>query len=322
MSFAKDVHTIFSKIEDFLRTRDRFLLTTHVRPDGDCIASTLLMTYVLESFRKEYRVIIDDVVPSKFDFLSGIQRIESFDETGVAYSPKAVIVLDATSLDRIGRVAKLVGDAPTVNIDHHASNVQFGTLNLVGEESSTAEVVYSLIRHLGMPVSAEMAATVYTGIVCDTGRFLFPNTTLESLSVCRDMVAHGASPDYIGEKVYCRTSQETIRALAEALATVEFHSDGAVASMYLKNGCVCDAVDTEGFVDHLLSIEGTEVEFFMCEIAPKVFRVSLRSKQYVDVNAVAALFGGGGHKRASGCTVEGSVEEVKRRILEVVEKHL
>ena len=175
-----------------------------------------------------------------------------------------------------------------------------------------------------IPVTPTIATLVYTGIMCDTGRFLFPNTNSRSLSVCSQMIRLGANSERIAEKIYFRTSQQTIRALAQALSTIEFHYNGAVACIHLSNGFLNsdEKIDTEGFVDNLLAVDGTEVEFFMLEVEPSIFRVSFRSKHFIDVNAIAKTFGGGGHKRASGCCISGTVDEVKSKIFEVIEKHL
>lgn len=322
----KKTNDILSRIQESIHSDDAFLITTHVNPDGDSVASVLLVAALLKHHGKRYRIIMSDPVPRKFDFLSNIEGIQFYDEKVHRPSEKTVFVVDATSLERIGDVKNIIPeDATIINIDHHMSNVTFGAVNLICEnESSTAEVVYELLQFMEVPVTPEIATIVYTGVVCDTGRFLFPNTTLKSLSVCTEMVRQGAVADDIAKKIYCRTSQNTIRALAGALSTLEFHFDGAVSCMSLNNGFLqcSEGVDTEGFVDHLLSIEGTEVEFFMCEKSPNHFRVSFRSKQHVDVNRIAAHFGGGGHKRAAGCNIEGTVDEVKERILSVIEKSL
>jgi phosphoesterase RecJ-like protein len=173
-------------------------------------------------------------------------------------------------------------------------------------------------------ITKSIAQMVYAGIVCDTGRFLFPNTTFRSLAVCTEMMKYGASPSVIGEKLYCRTNQTTIRSLAVALSTLEFHFDESVACISLSNGTLkeMEDLDTEGFVDYLLAIEGTIVEFFMFEMEPETYRISFRSKNKVDVNRVAKALGGGGHARAAGCILQGDLAHVKRRILNELQHHL
>lgn len=320
------IEKTLAEISKFVRDADDFIITTHVHPDGDCIASLLLFAAILKHLKKRHQLFIDDDVPKKFDFLEGVEEIERYDRSKLKFVPKVVVVLDASSLDRIGEVQEQVtSETAILNIDHHASNTNFGLFNAVEEKkSSTVEVVYALLLFWDPPVTAGIATIVYTGILCDTGRFLFPNTTLGSISTCAEMVRQGAVPDFIAHRLYCRSSQATIIGLASALRTLEFHFNGLVSCIHLSNGFLSAhrGIDTEGFVDYLLSIEGTEVEFFMCEKDPGLFRVSFRSKTYVDVNRVASVFGGGGHKRAAGCTMEGSVKKVKERILDVLGNHL
>jgi phosphoesterase RecJ-like protein len=313
-------------ISEYSGKTEKVLITTHVNPDGDCIASVLVLARILNKLNRPYVLLCEDSVPEKFQFLPGVDQIQSLSSDSTPGSFSVVIVVDSASLERVGRVREYIApDSIMINIDHHTSNTKFGKLNLVdAEESSTVEIVYQLYRVMEFPVTPEIATLVYTGIVCDTGRFLFPNTTYRSLQIASDMVRKGARTGEIAEYLYYRTSLSTIRALAASLSTLEIHFDGKVAGMYLANGCIADesSVDTEGFVDYLMSIKGTEVEFFMCEKKPGLYRISFRSKNDVDVNQVAGQLGGGGHKRASGCTVEGSFSEVRKRVLKALQLNL
>jgi phosphoesterase RecJ-like protein len=319
-------HRSLSQIQEFIQRNDDFLITTHINPDGDCIASVLVFASILKHLGKSYTILIDDSIPKKFNFLSGIEEILRFDRQSHRLRPMVLVVLDSSDFERIGNVCEIISSETfIINIDHHPSNQGFGSINVVdAEESSAVEIVYALFTYCNIPVTPEIATLVYTGIMCDTGRFLFPNTTSRSLRVCSEMVRMGASPDHIAEKIYYKSSQNTILALSLALSTLEFYFDGSVTCIHLSNGILSssDDVDTEGFVDYLLAIEGTEVEFFMLEKKPNCFRVSFRSKRYIDVNKIAQTFGGGGHTRASGCTIEGSVEEVKKKILDVLKVYL
>ncbi len=212
-----------------------------------------------------------------------------------------------------------------VHIDHHPESTIQGEYVLHdSEESSTVELVYWLHQFYHLPITPEVATLVYTGILCDTGRFIFPNTTYRSLEICANMVKQGAKPGEIAERIYFRNSPESLKALAEALSTLEFHFGGAVACMHLNHHVSFgnERTDTEGFIDFLLTVEGTEVEFFMLKVKPCLFKISFRSKRYVDVNEVAKIFGGGGHIRASGCYIEGTEEEVKQKILDVLARFL
>jgi len=313
------------KIAEIIKEKDNFLITAHVNSDGDSISSILLLNDIVKQFGKKAVICIDDNVPEKFDFLPGTDNIVPFDELK-PFTPDVTVVLDASNLHRTGRVQSIISRSETVlSIDHHGSNDGFGTVNFVDSNaSSTVEIVYRLINILGIDITKEMALYVYNGIVCDTGSFSFPNTTEASLAICADMVHFGVEPGFVAKNLYQRSSPDTLRALAASLSTLEFHFNGKVGCMHLANGFVSKGnnVDTEGFVDYLLSVEGTEVEFFMIEENPGYFRVSLRSKEYVDVNKVAGALGGGGHPRAAGCRISGNVDDVKEKILNILKSYV
>jgi len=317
---------ILSEVHECVQKENDFLITTHINPDGDSVASILVFASILRHLEKTYLVVLDDNVPNKFDFLPRIDEIIHFKEQAYPLQPKVLVVLDSSDLERIGKVREIItSDVRIINIDHHTSNQEFGNINVVAEEeSSTVEIVYALLSLWEIPMSKEIATFVYTGIMCDTGRFRFPNTTHRSLMICSEMVRMGASPDRIAKNLYCRMSQETIRALAAALSTIEFHLSGAVCCIHLPYSAfpMIDRMDTEGFVDYVTAVEGTEVGFFMLEKKPNLFRISFRSKSCVDVNEVAQTFGGGGHTRASGCTIEGRVDQVRARVLDVLRGYM
>jgi bifunctional oligoribonuclease and PAP phosphatase NrnA len=312
----------FRRIKDVLQQHRHFLITTHIHPDGDSMASVLLFSRILGHFGKSHQIVLDDDVPKKFDFLPGIGSIARYAPSVLYPETDAVIIRDLSSLDRLGAVQSLISrDRTVIQIDHHPNEKGLGQISVLDDrESSTTELVYLFLLYCEIPVTPEVAALVYTGIVCDTGRFLFPNTTSQSLRICSDMIKHGANPETIAKRLYFRSSQNTLRALAKALSTVEFHMDGRVSCMYLNKDEFNhnEKIDTEGFIDNLLNVDGTEVEVFMLKIKPRLYKVSFRSKESVDVNEIAQIFGGGGHSRASGCQIEGHVEEVKEKILHVL----
>jgi phosphoesterase RecJ-like protein len=314
------------EIKSYVEQTDDFLITTHIRSDGDSITSILLFASILRFLKKRFCVYIDDDIPRKLNFLPDIETVENGNNKGCAFQPRCVVVMDCSSLDRVGCVNKFVTkESVIINIDHHPGNQSFGEFNLVDPgESSTVEIVYSLFSLWNIPLSPESATLIFTGIMSDTGKFVFPNTTYRSLSICAEMVKRGAKPDRIASNLYFRNSTNTLKALAAALNTLEFYCEGVISSIYLsyedlsRNG----EVDTEGFVDYLLTIEDTEVVFFMLEEKKDFYRVSFRSKRKVDVNEISKYFDGGGHSRASGCCIQGKLDEVKKKILGRIKKYL
>ena len=316
----------FRQIQEMIRRHHRFLVTTHIHSDGDSMASVLLFAAALDRARKHCRILLDEEPPKKFDFLPGIQRIERYREGADYGGFDVAVVLDLSSLDRLGGVQQLLAEGVRmIQIDHHPNEQGLGDLCVLDDrESSTTELVYLYLLFAGVSITPDLATLVYAGIVCDTGRFLFPNTTSQSLRICSDMILKGASPESIARRLYFRSSQNTLRALAKALSTVEFHLDGRVSCMHLNRDEFNhnEKIDTEGFIDNLLTVEGTEVEVFLLKLKPRLYKVSFRSKEHVDVNRVARTFGGGGHSRASGCQMEGTIDDVKHRVLQVLSAYL
>jgi phosphoesterase RecJ-like protein len=314
-----DHTTPYHRIVKCLNERNHFLVTTHVRPDGDSLASVLILCAILEHLGKTHQIVLDDSIPHKLDFLKGTGRIQPYGNERPFDSMPVVLVLDSSDLNRIGRVINLIHDGALIlNIDHHPGNTRYGEINLINpQKSSTVELVYPLIDIADVPWTPELATLVYTGILSDTGRFLFANTSADALTICAEMVKKGADPSMISELLYNRVNPQTMRAYAKALSSLEFHLDDQVTCIHLSNDILCqhERVDTEGFVDTIAGIEGVKAAFFMMEYAHEKYRVSFRSKGEVDMNALAGIFGGGGHVRASGCNIEGSLEDVRRKIL-------
>lgn len=327
MSNLKDLNTVYyEEIRDCIKKGDDFLITTHINPDGDSISSILLLSIILDHLDKNYIIVIDKPLPEKFNFLPFIENISIYNDIAEGFTCENFVALDASDLNRLGRLKGIAEKSKNViNIDHHPSNVLYGDINLVeSDKSSAVEIVYKLFQLFNIPLSKEIAIIVYTGIMCDTGRFLFPNTNYNSLKISAEMVKAGAQPNYIGKKIYYRISKETMFTLSNALSTLEFNFENKVSSIYLLNNDLYnnENLDTEGFVDYLMKIDGTEVQIFLHEVKADLFKVSFRSNSYIDVNKVAGYFNGGGHLRASGCYISGNIQNVKNRILKVIEEYI
>ncbi|MFO7891522.1 MAG: bifunctional oligoribonuclease/PAP phosphatase NrnA [bacterium] len=325
MIMKTQANNIYLELQTYIKNADNFLITTHINPDGDAISSVLLFAVILDHFKKQYRIVLEDSVPDKFDFLPGVEKIEHFDSI-VLKEYDYMTALDASDLGRIGTLKETITDnVKIINIDHHTSNVYFGNINLIeSDKSSTVEIVYRIFSSFDIPLTKDIATLIYTGIMCDTGRFLFPNTNSNSFKVAACMITAGAVPHEIGRNVYYRVSPDSMHLLSKALTTLDFHFNNKVSSIYLtqdsssKNG----KIDTEGFVDYLMTIDRTEVQLFFQEVTKNVFKLSLRSRSYVDVNEIAKHFDGGGHLRASGCHIKGEIGRVKHKVLEVIKEYI
>jgi phosphoesterase RecJ-like protein len=311
----------------FLKSHDDFLLSSHVNADGDAISALLGMGNLLTRLGKRYRIILHDKTPNqKFTFLPQFGTIESY-YPGIldGGTIHAAILLDTPGLGRIGDILTLLeGGQITeiLNIDHHESNDGFGTLRFLdGRASSSSELVYRISRGLNVSFDRTLASQIYTGIMFDTGRFRFANTSSEALMICAEMVAAGAQPDLIAKAVYDEKSYESVRILGKVLLTLERHFDGRVCTMHISKEDFQPGIDVEGFVDYGIAISEVEVSVFFKEYEVNRYRLSLRSKGEVNVNQVASIFGGGGHFRAAGCFIDHPLTEAKQQLLAALQQY-
>ena len=316
--------SITSDIIDVIRRHSRFLVTSHIRADGDSIGSEVATLHALRALGKDVQVVNDGPVPRIFQFLDTQGELSS-DAASAWGDPGVVIVLDATALDRTGQVAKRIrDDALIVNIDHHVSNERFGTLNWIGtEHSSTGEMLYGLFEEGGMLKPGIVLDALYVAIITDTGRFTQGNATAGALEAAGGLVRAGVDAGEIGNQLYRNESFGLALLRAKAFTTIEQRAEGRAAVMCLTQKMFADTgvdpIDTQEFADIPRSLAGVEVGVLLREL-PEAGRikVSFRSRGKVDVNAIAQRFDGGGHVRASGCEVPGSLDQVKEMIFEQV----
>ena len=314
------------EIPRFLKEKNHFLVAGHMNADGDAVASVLAMGSILTQLKKKYRIVMhDNPLKPKFKFLKGFDKIESYKD-GIEGERgfESAILLDTANLDRLGDVKNLLpkeSKIPILNVDHHVSNTFFGTLNLVDEKaSSTCEVIYSILQEIDeIEIDKDLATYIYTGIVYDTGRFAFSNTTINSMRICAEMLNRGADCHEVSKHIYFEKSFESMKILGRALQSMELHFNGKVglivleADVFLNNNN--SDLDLDNLVNYASSIEGVEVGILLREEEKGRFRVSLRSKDRVDVNRIAAAFNGGGHSKAAGCYINGNLKETKELLL-------
>ena len=299
---------------------DDFLITSHINSDGDGIGACLALVHLLRGRGKTARVVLQDVPDDPLEFLRGwdeIQEAESPADARVQYA----IVLDCPSLERTGRVQEYLGKGTRIlNIDHHMDNAAFGEVNLVSDEmSSTCEFLYHLFCAMEVEFDRELAEDLYTGILYDTGCFRYSLATATSLEVGAALVRHGARLDFIADQLYNRCAFGAIKVIGLAVASLELLGDGKIALMHLSHEQM-QVGDAEEAVNYGLMVKGVEVSVILKEEKKGHYRLSLRSRDAVDVRAVAASFGGGGHARAAGCRVDGDRETVQRAVLEKLEE--
>ena len=287
-----------------------FALSTHIRPDGDAIGSELALYLFLTRLGKSVKIFNTDPVPRNYKFLPCWEKIQDVHAIST-YQPEVLIVLDASTLQRIGKTlaASLIPTHKLVNIDHHATAEAFGDINLImPSASSTSEIVYKLIKHHQTPIDKACAVCLYTGLMFDTGCFRYSNTTPETHRIAAELIEIGGfAPDEVYRNVYEQLPVAKIRLSSEILRTLQVTDDGKIASVYAtqkmlrKTGATSDAI--EGIVNQIQAIDGVEVALCISEMLDRTSKVSLRSHGHVDVSQLAAEFEGGGHTRAAGCRV-------------------
>ncbi len=312
------------QIAQMICDRDDFLIVGHSIPDGDCIGSLLGLYLGLLSLGKRTRVFVQDPVPAIYGYLPGATDILGPNQIG---QPEPnLIYLDCSDRERVGDTAVtiLAGEHHIINIDHHQSNTGFGTLNHVdAKASSTAELVFDLLEHLQVQIDAAIANALYVGIFQDTGGFQHKSTTAASFRTAAVLMEKGVDLDAIKHNLFESKSIEELRLLALALRSINSSHDGNIVWMSLNYQDVVEVgalnICPEGIINNTLAIKGAQVGLLFRELSPGNIKIGFRSKGGIDVAALAARFGGGGHTRAAGAQLTGTMEDVEREVVLAVE---
>lgn len=312
------------KLADFLVGVKKLGIAGHVRPDGDCVGSCMgLYLYITENYPDIETHVYMEEPKGRFDYIKAMDKVE---ETVVDTDFDLFIAIDLSNAERIGVAGEeYVKAKKTLCIDHHVSNTKFGTVNhVIPTASSSCEVLYDMLEE--EKISAAAATAIYTGIVHDSGVFKYENTSEHTMNIAGKLMSKGVNfPAVIDEGFYEKSyvqNQILGRALLESI-------------LLLKGKCIYSAISQSemkfygvtqkemgGIVEQLRLTAGVDVAIFMYEISPMEYKVSLRSKKYVDCNVVAGYFGGGGHVRAAGCILKGTKHDVVNNLLEHIEQQL
>jgi len=319
-----------NRIIDQIRKARHILLASHSDPDGDAIGSLLAPGLSLGKLDKKATLYNASSIPAVYRFLPSAERIVRHMKPAVNYD--TALVLDCGGLPRVGEAAAAIEQIPVVvNIDHHISNTRFGDLQLIdANASSTAEIVYRLIKALQVPVDAAIATAIYTGILTDTGSFRFSNTTPEAFAISKEMAELGANPHDVAQHVFGTYSLGRIKLLNQALDSIEISNNGKLSMMTITRAMLkatgTHPEDVDGLINYARRIEDVKVAALIQEQKNgrsqaderRCFHVSLRSDGTVDVAAIAGAFGGGGHVSAAGFQVETTLAQLKSEIITLV----
>ncbi len=306
------------EIIDIINSHSKFLITSHIDPEGDALGSQLALGRLLERRGKVVDIVNEDKVPDNYSFLPGVEKIKSKLERDF----EVAIFLDSAEVSRVGKVVDFIDfkNKTIVNIDHHISNANFGDVNWVEPDSSSCgEMVYRLFKELNEEIDKEIALNLYTAIFVDTGSFRYSNTKPQTHRVMAELLNYSIKPEEIYEKVYETNSAAEVKLLGLALSQVCLTPDNKICWVKITREMLkrlkAELKKTDEFTNFARSIVGVEVAILFTELREGEIKVSFRSKGKVDVNKLARFFGGGGHRVASGCRIEGSMEEAERRVI-------
>jgi len=306
------------------------LAVSHANPAGDAIGSLIAAGLALHSADKTVTLYNESPIPAVYRFLRGVERVVQQLDPQATFD--TAVVLDCGSLERVGGAADRIASLPTViNIDHHVTNTHFGTLwHIDTSASATSEIVYRLIGDLGIELNRDMATALYTGILTDTGSFRFSNTSRDAFAICEALIGCGADPYTVAQNVYGKYSLGRIKLLNLALDSIEITAGGKMSLMALTRDMFeetgTQAEDVDGMINYARRIEDVKVAVLIREHTnggiqhrlQRDYHVSLRSDGTVDVAAIAAAYGGGGHATAAGFNVNSTLSRLKSELSERV----
>ncbi|HEX3011485.1 MAG TPA: bifunctional oligoribonuclease/PAP phosphatase NrnA [Syntrophomonadaceae bacterium] len=313
---------ITNSIEDIaskLWELDNFILVGHATPDGDCVGSLAGLYSGLVSIGKKCDMFLADPVPPIYHYLQVTDKIQLLNAD---VECSTLIYLDCSDAKRVGDKSfdYLHYSQCNINIDHHYTNDFFADYNLVDAgAAATAEIIYHLLKTMSIPITQNIASALYAGLVMDTGRFSYSNTTGQTLRTAADLLDTGLDRDAMRINLFESRPREEIHLLGEALKSLTFSNDGKIAWMTLSykqlNNMNMLNVYPEDIINYTRMIAGVEVGLLFREIEPGLIKIGFRSKDKIDVSAIAAQWGGGGHKQAAGARQHGLLEEIEKLVI-------
>lgn len=310
-------------IAALLRDRQRFVVMSHLRPDGDALGSELAMGLCLRQLGKDVAIWNEDGMLEKYRFLPCSELVVKPPAEPQTFD--VAIVLDTAVRERAGTPLASVKHAETwVNIDHHITNDRYGDLAFVDAAApATGQILFELFRGHDLPLTYEMADNLFAAISTDTGSFQYPSTTARTYEIGAELIRAGVNVGKLSQHLYESYPRRRLELLRALLNVLRFSAQDRVASFALPLATVAALgtrpEDTEGLIDTIRAIEGVIVAAFFDEMPDGKVRVSLRSKDSaIDVSKICGLFGGGGHKLAAGARVKGSLAEVENRVLAAI----
>lgn len=316
----------FDEITEVVRKNNNFLITSHINLDGDGIGSELALYFILKKLNKKPIILNQSRLPGVYNFLPGSRKVHYLKDNCIdTKSINVGIVLDCSNVERIGKTYEIFKDIKTIiNIDHHKSNENFGSLNYIDcSASSVGEILYELIKSINIDLIDEKISTcLFTAILTDTGSFRYSNVSSKTFEIASHLTSKGIKPSLIANNIYNRKTYPGLKLLGEALLTLEVNESNYVSWITITRKMLNDAKandgEIEGIIDFATTLNNVEVSILFRETKDNKIKVSFRSKGNFDVNKFAGKFEGGGHPNAAGCLCSGKLGEIKEQILSMV----
>jgi phosphoesterase RecJ-like protein len=308
---------MLGQVIDLIERHERFAITTHIRPDGDGLGSSLALCWILRGLKKDAEVLTRDLVPHAYSRLPGSEDIRVVPDLDRDY--EAVFIIECSDAERPGLPS--LKDQFIVNIDHHSTTALYANINWIDSTAAAVgEMVYNLAKAIGAKITPEIASCVYAALLTDTGSFHFSNTTERTFKIASELVRHGAQPAKLSQAIFYNYPYAKVCLVGEVLSTLKRDETGRIAWIRMskdameRTGATED--DSDGIINYPLTVGDVEAVAFFRELPNDTFRISLRSKNRVNVARVAEHFGGGGHSNAAGFTIKATFEELSRQVLE------
>ena len=309
------------QIVDVIRSRERFVISSHARPDGDSIGSQMAMAYALRALGKEVLIVNADPAPPPLQQFPGVDDIVLATKIDGMFD--AAIIMECGDLTRTG--VEGLDRCLVINIDHHPDNTSYGAINWFDAGAAACgEMVFDLVAALGVRLTVNIATHIYVAILTDTGSFHYSNISPRTFDICRRALEAGVDPVRVARNVYDSNNMGRLKLFGAVLSTMQIDATGRIAIVYLDHEMARAAggtyEDTEGLINLPLTVKEIQAVVFFKQIEGEQYRVSMRSKGEIDVSSVAKEFGGSGHKNAAGCTVSGGIDQLQKQFVAMIEQ--
>ena len=308
-----------NNISDIIRKSDNILILPHIMPDGDTLGSSIALYLALLESGKNPRILLDEEIPHNLRFFIPQSYVNM--DLHYSFRPDLAISVDCSDIERLGnRKSYFLGATNNINIDHHNTNTNFAQINYVNYKAAAAgEIIYSILKNMDMCITPEIATALYVAISTDTGSFKYDNTTPYTHTIAAELLQYGIHLNQVTTELYQSKPIYKVKLMIEALNSLEFHYSGKLGIISVTTRMMqkvgAKLTDADGLIEIVRDVEGIEVGVLLKEVTEGEIKAGFRAKHDIDVSAIAGQFGGGGHKKASGCTILGDIDSAKNKII-------